>query len=271
MYSTGCIVVRTQGLAVILNRILGTIVNAAYGIALHVTSAIHFVAQSVTNAINPQIMKAEGGGERQRMLSLAERASKYASLLIAMVAIPIIAEMDAILQWWLTEVPEQTTMFCRFVLAASICDQLTIGLGCANQAIGKIRTYSLIINTIKVLTLPAAYCCLRLNFPVYTVMWCYLGFECLCAVARLPFLKITAGLSIWHFIRHVFLPIIFPSIVMILSSWTFTYFVDMPYRFIFTIILTCVFGALAVYFTALTKEEQTTAKNIITNIKKHNK
>ena len=60
LYSTMCIVGRTQGIAILLNRFLGTIINASYGLALQVSSAINFVSTSFLNAINPQITKAEG-------------------------------------------------------------------------------------------------------------------------------------------------------------------------------------------------------------------
>jgi len=263
IYSTGCIIARTQGLAIILNRFLGTLVNAAYGIAIHVTSAIHFVAQSVTNATNPQIMKAEGNQERQRMITLAESASKFATLLIAMVAIPVIAEMDSILIWWLDDVPESTAMFCRFILAASVCDQLTIGLGSANQAIGKIRNYSLTINTIKVLTLPATWLCLKYDLPMVSVMYCYVGFEVACAMARLPFLKATAGISIRHFVTHVFLPLIAPLAIMCATSWLMITYVNAPYRFVLTIALTAAIGAVVIWFTALSQEEREKATAIL--------
>ncbi|MCQ2323577.1 MAG: hypothetical protein MJZ53_01820 [Paludibacteraceae bacterium] len=265
IYSTGCIIARTQGLAIILNRFINTVVNAAYGIALHVTSAINFVAQSVTNAINPQIMKAEGSGNRERMIILAESASKYASLLIAMVAIPIIAEMDAILHWWLTDVPEGANMFCRFVLAASVCDQLTIGLGSANQAIGKIRNYSIIVNTVKVLTLPAAWICLKCGLPVTSTMLCYIGFELLCAMIRLPFLKYTAGISIRHFAKNVFLPLLCPYIIMASTSWLIISYVDISYRFVLTLITTAIAGAIVIWFTALTKTERQIAIKMISD------
>lgn len=256
VYSTGCIIARTQGLSVILNRTFGTMVNAAYGIALNVTSAVHFLAQSVTNAINPQIVKAEGRGDHQKMVSLSESVSKYATLLISMVAIPVIAEMDAILSWWLTEVPENAVMFCRFVIAASIVDQLTIGLGCANQAIGKIRTYSIVINTIKVLTLPAAWGCLKVGLPVVSTMWCYIGFEFICAMARLPFLKVTAGISMRIFILHVFMRILCPIIVLVLCSVLITIYIEVPYRFILTICCSGICGLITSWFTALNQDEQ---------------
>ena len=44
-YSTGCIIGRTQGMAIVLNSFFGTIINAAYGIASQVLNSIQFVSQ----------------------------------------------------------------------------------------------------------------------------------------------------------------------------------------------------------------------------------
>lgn len=263
IYSTGCILARTQGLAIILNRFFSSVINAAYGIAQQVTGAVQFVAQSVMNAMSPQIMKAEGAGDRTRMLNLAESASKYATLLMAIVVIPLVAEMPAILQFWLKEVPEHAVMFCRFVLIASVCDQLTIGLGTANQAIGQIRNYSLTVNTIKVLTLPAALLCLFAGLPVVSVMGCYVGIEFLCAMTRLPFLHITAGLQIGHFVKNVILRVTFPIAVMIIVSYGMTLFIDIPYRFLLTLVICGITGLTCAWFTALQKNEKEFVKNSI--------
>ena len=263
IYSTGCVIARTQGIAIILNRVFGSVINAAYGVAQHVTGATHFLARSVLSAMNPQIVKAEGAGDRKRMLSLAESASKYATLLMAIVAIPLVAEMPAILDFWLKDVPEHSVMFCRFVLLASVCDQLTIGLGTANQAIGRIRNYSLTVNTIKVLTLPAAWLCLHLGMRVDSVMWCYIGAEILCAMTRLPFLKVTAGLDIWHFVRNVFLRCLIPICVMAGTSYALVRWINTPYRFALTLIVSAIAGAIAIWFTALKPNERNILENTL--------
>lgn len=265
IYSTGCIIARTQGIAIILNRFFGSIINASYGIAQQVTGAVHFIAQSVLNAMNPQIIKAEGAGDRKRMLMLAEVSSKYATLLMAIVVIPLVFEMPTVLAFWLKEVPENAVMFCRMVLIASVCDQLTIGLGTANQAIGQIRNYSLVVNTIKVLTLPAAWVCLYIGLDVASVMWCYLGVEILCALTRLPFLNITAGLHIGHFIQNVFLRLLFPIVAMTATCYAMIRWIDLPYRFILTMIISSFVGIIAIWFTALQSNEKEILKNSILN------
>jgi O-antigen/teichoic acid export membrane protein len=263
IYSTGCIIARTQGIAIILNRIFGSVINAAYGIAQQVTGAINFVAQSVLNAMSPQIVKAEGSNERERMIRLSELASKYATLLMAIIVIPLVFEMPQILRFWLQDIPDNTVMFCRFVLLAAVCDQMTIGLGIANQAIGKIRNYSLVINTIKVLTLPAAWLCLHMGLPVVSTMYCYLLAEIICALARLPFLKVTAGLFIKSFVLNVFVRILPTLVAVTACSYAIIKFIDMPYRFLITILVGVLVGSITTFLLSMSDAERRTALNML--------
>lgn len=263
MYSLGCIIARTQGTAVILNRFFGTIINSSYGIAHQVFSSILFIAQAVSNAMSPQIVKAEGCNDRQRMLRLSEISSKYSFLLLALVVIPLVFEMPAVLTVWLVDIPKDAVMLCRFLLLTALCDQLTSGLGIANQAIGRIRNYSLCVNTVKVMTLPAFWLCLWLGFPLLYAMWIYLGFELLCAMIRLPFLKYTAGLSIRHFALHVFVRVIPTLIILVVVCWLMVTFVQIPFRFLLTGIVAVIATATSVWLTALEPSEKSMVIDLI--------
>ena len=267
IYSTGCVIARNQGISVVLNLFYGTIVNSAYGIAMQVSGAVQFVSTSILQAMNPQIMKAEGAGERSKMLRLCEYESKYAFLLLSMVAIPLIVEMDAILQIWLKEVPEHAVMFCRFILTAALCDQITVGLTSANQAIGKIKTYSLIFYSLKLLVVLIGWICLKNGLPVVSIMWCYVIIEFTTSLVRIPLMKHIADINIMAFCKNVFMRIIVPCIVMVLTCILSTKYLCMPYRIIITTMLSCCTGGMAIWFTALRGEERLYIKTLISRIK----
>ena len=256
MYSTGCIIARTQGIAVLLNRVFGSALNAAYGIALQVNGATAFIAQSIANSMSPQIVKAAGQGKQARVLELSALASKYAVTLFSLIAIPLIAEMDAVLKLWLGNVPEHTTAFCRFILISCICDQLTMGLTIANQATGKIKYYSLIINTVKLMTLPAAWICLHRGLPSISVMWCYLVFECLCAAIRLPYIKVVQGLSIRHYFTTVICRIVIPIALSGAYCCLITRYVHHDYRLLVTVVGSMALYSACAYFVVLNKRER---------------
>lgn len=136
-------------MAIVLNAFFGTIINTAYGIASQISNSVQFISQAIINAMSPQIIKAEGNKERSRMLSLSEVSCKYSFLLLAIIVIPTCFEMPSILSIWLGSIPEHTVFISRLLLISALVDQTSMGLGIANQAIGNIRNYSIVINTIK--------------------------------------------------------------------------------------------------------------------------
>lgn len=266
VYSAGCIIARNQGIAIVLNLIYGTIVNSAYGVAQQVCGAVQFVSTSIMQAMNPQIMKAEGSGERDRMIHLSEQASKYAFLLLAMVALPLIAEMDTLLELWLTDVPEHASMFCRFILIAALCDQISVGLTSANQAIGNIKVYSIVFYTLKLLVVVIGWICLKQGLPMTSIMWCYVGIELFTSLIRLPLMKHIAGIHVMDFCKNVFARIIVPLIVMSITCYLSIQRIDIPVRILLTFFTSCTMGAIAIWLTSLTKEEKAYIKSLIIRI-----
>lgn len=263
VYAAGCVITRNQGLSIVLNLFYGTVVNSAYGIAQQVSGAVQFISTSILNAMNPQIMKAEGAGDRQKMFQLCERESKYAFLLFALVAIPLVAEMNTILRIWLGEVPEHAVMFCQFILIAALCDQISVGLTSANQAIGRIRNYNLIFYTLKLLVIVVGWLCLKNNLPIRSIMWCYVLIELLTSLLRLPLMKWIANMDIWHFCKSVFARIILPCAAIGIACYVSTRYIHIPGRIILTFALSFVVGVIAIWMSALDMSEKSYIKQLI--------
>lgn len=262
MYNIGCNYGRTQGIAVALNKILGTTVNAAYGLAFQVSGALSSLSQSLSNAINPQLMKAEGGGNRARMIRFAEIQSKFSFLMMVAISIPTLFEMNTLLRLWLGEVPEYSVLFCRMIIVAALCDLLTVGLGSANQAIGNIRNYTLVIYTIKLITLPFAVSLLYLDFDLLYVGVVYVLFEFISSIIRLPFLHYSANLNIMLFVKNVFFKEIIPLIAIILCCWLVVSLFDVNYRFLITFVLSNLVFIISVLLFGLTNDEKAIIKKI---------
>ncbi len=267
IYSAGCVIARNQGISIVLNLFYGTIVNSAYGIAQQVSGAVQFLSTSILNAMNPQIMKAEGAGERQKMIRLCAYESKYAFLLLALVVIPLIAEMEVILQLWLSDIPEHAAMFCRFILVAALCDQISIGWTSANQAIGKIRTYNIIFYTLKLLVIIIAWWCFQEGLPIISVMWVYVSIELIGSIVRLPLMKHIANIPIIPFIKNVVIRVIGPLAVMVTICYISVTHIDMPYRILITFTCSIVAGLLTIFGVALNKQEKLYITSIIQQLK----
>ena len=262
LYSTGCVVGRTQGTAIILNRFFSTVVNAAFGIALQISGSINFISSALIMAINPQIIKAEGEGDRLRMFKLAEVASKFSFLLLSILVVPTCFVIHDSLKLWLGDVPENSELFCRVILITALIDQITAGLITANLAIGNVRSYALIINTIKILTLPVLYGMLYCGISLRYSIWCYVFFELVCSLCRLPFVKRSGRFSIMNFIRNVFCRISIPFVVMVVA-YSVLYRSQVPFiAFLGAGVLITIGYMLLIYKFGLDEQERCVCKKV---------
>jgi len=257
---------RSQGIAVLLNIFFGTVVNAAYGIAHQIAAQSNLFSVTMLRAINPQIMKSEGMGERQRMLRLSMMASKFGFFLLAFIAIPCIFEMPAILKIWLKNVPENAVIFCSMVLVAKMIDQLTIGLQSAIQATGKIKAYQSIVGCIFIFNLPVAYILLKTGFPAYSVLISVICVECIAGLFRLFYLKKNAGLSIREYFKRVFLKEVIPILATVLTCMIITNYIDFEFRFFLTGFISLVVFTGSIYLTGLCADERFLVNNLLKKI-----
>ena len=251
----GCIVGRTQGIAILLNRFFGTALNTSYGIAQQVIGHISFLSTSLINALQPQIVKAEGAKDRNKMVQLSEMASKLSFLLFAWITIPSLFYMDRILQVWLGEIPDYAVSFCRYSLFGAWMDQFTMGLGVANRAIGKIKIYSIVTSTIKILALPFAYLCLKMGMSAVSVMVCYVFFETVCTLSRVLLLKMGSGLSVTSFINNVFVYELIPVAVLLAMTYICSLFIP-EHFFLVAYFIVGLFFIFSIYYCGLTRTEK---------------
>ena len=176
--------------------------------------------------------------------------------------------MNTILEIWLDEVPKHASMFCRFILIAALCDQISIGLTSANQAIGKIKNYNLVFYTLKLLVVLLGWILLKTGHEIVSIMWCYVIIELLTSLIRLPLMKQIAGISIRKFCQNVFARIIGPLIAICFTCWLFTsYYTSAPHRIIVTCIISCIVGAISTWIFALGSDEKAYVKALITRRK----
>lgn len=195
---------RNQGVAIIFNLFLGTIANAAYGVANHINGAISHFSSTFQRAINPQLMKSEGMGNRDRLHKISFISSKYSVLALCFFAVPLILEMDDVLTIWLkNNIPPSTLELSRCILVMSILYQYSTGLMSAIQATGRIKYYQILMSIIILLNVPSAYFILSLGYPVYYVTFGFILLEFLSLIVRIIMAKTIAGLSPADYLNKV--------------------------------------------------------------------
>ena len=274
MYGTMSGVIRSQGTTVVLNLFFGTVVNAAYGIANQVNGQLSYFSSAVIMAFNPQIMKSEGSGEREKMLMLSKLTSKYSFLLLSFFTIPLLIEIDYVMKLWLDEVPEYTIVFCQLILILTLINQLTIGLQSSAQAVGKIRVYQLVIGTINLLAPIIGYLCLKYgHWDAYIVIVVTIIVEVIAGIWRIIFLNKLSGLSIKKYILDVLKPSLLISVSVYLVTALINYSIITTefISLIITVGVSTVLLIAGIYFFGIDDFEKEKMLIILKKIKKDEK
>lgn len=158
LYGNASVVLRQQGVNVVLNMFFGPIVNAANGIATTVNSVTMNLVANVSTAFRPQIIKKYASTELQEMFHLIKISAMISLLLFLTVAVPLILEMEFVMTIWLGQLPKYSADFCRILLIFSSCTVVTSVLNIGIHATGKIYLISFISGTIIWLAVPIIYC-----------------------------------------------------------------------------------------------------------------
>ena len=130
------------------------------------------------------------------------------------VVAPLYVYMEPVIQIWLGDVPIYVVTLGRIIILTTLCDQLTTGLSVINKAIGKLKIYSLTVDTIKIFTVPLLTILLYFNVSLEIAFSSFLIMELLSGLLRLPILKKQAGISINNWIKEVILKLILPTIII---------------------------------------------------------
>ena len=226
MLDTFAPVANRQGYQVVLNKFFGPETNSVFALAGQVEGHLYSISSSVIGAMAPQIMKSFGMGDKERTLRLSMTAGKFGFSMMSLIAIPVMVMMPQLLDLWLEDVPEGTVFFARMMLASCMFLQLSQGLIYANQAIGKIKWFSIVVSTLRVLALPTALILFIFGLPAKYGMIAYLFFEILASFSRVVVMHFTTGLSISTFLRTVIVQIVPPFLLALFACWLTHHYVD---------------------------------------------
>lgn len=136
-----------QGINILINNFIGVIANASIGLASQVNIAVGKFINSFSTAFTPQIIKLCAQKQNNELHTLINRSSKFSFALCLFLALPLIANMDFILQCWLGQnIPIYTKEICQFILACTIIDSTSSAFNTAITATGKIKHYQIAIS-----------------------------------------------------------------------------------------------------------------------------
>lgn len=266
MFGTIAWTLKDQGASVLLNIFGGPAINAARGVSGQVTGAIKGLVGGFQSAVNPQLTKTYAANDTESTCRLLCKSSKFSYFLLLLISIPVILEINFLLNIWLVEVPPYAALFTQIVIMEALFDTLGGPIITSLMATGRIKWYQIVVGSILLLNIPIAYLLLKLGYPIVTPLVVSLVFIIIGNATRLLFCKNMLGLSIRTYIRTVILPI------TIVSALAFI----VPYIIVSVMtegwlrLLTCsafsvVFGVAAIYCCGFTTSERSFIINLLRN------
>lgn len=254
----------TQVRSVLLNMFFGVNLNAANGIAMQVSGQVNTVSSSMTRALNPQLVKSEGAGDRNRMLRLTELSTKFSVYLFALFAIPVIIEMPYLFNLWLKNVPDFAIIFSRLILIGLFLEKFSFEITSAIRAVGKIRNFQVVETIIVIFNIPISYILFKLGYPSYTIYIVAILISMLAFMGRLYFGKHVAELNIIHFLKNGVFPLIIPITLSVIIGFIINnQLKDSLYRLFLTFIFSMCALTLALWKYGLNDDEIKRIKKIL--------
>lgn len=200
----------TQGSIILLNIFFGPLVNAAFCIGNQLYNAINTLSNSIVVAFRPTLIKSYSCQDMLYMQQLYFYANKAILYLLCLVAMPLMLETEYVLQFWLGYSTPEIILFCRLYIIYTIVLTLHNPITIIIQATGKIRKYSLYVESLTIMNIPVCWGLFILDCPSYTI---FIVMIVLCLIAhniRLVMLrKAIPELKLRSYYKHLILPAFF--------------------------------------------------------------
>lgn len=255
---------KDQGVNVAINMFTNPAVNAARGIAMQLNGIIGQFSNNFSMAINPQITKNYASGELERMHGLIYLGTRLSYYLFMFLSIPVIFEVETILQIWLGQVPEHTVLFTRLALILSLCEILSGALITAQLATGNIRNYQIVVGGILLMNFPISYILLRYGFFPEVTLIVAIVISQICLIARLWFLRSMIKLPARTFISRVYLNVLLVTSLSIVPPALCYFSMDSGWgRLLLSGFVSVVSSAIVIFYIGCSSRERTVVKDYV--------
>lgn len=197
----------TQGLNMIINIYYGVLLNAAVGIANQVRGVLTQFVSGFQQALNPQLVKSESSGDRQRQFTLIFRASKFSFYIMFALSLPVMANLHQILFLWLGQVPEYTVSICQLVIIIQLFECVSSPLYTTIFAIGKIKYYQCVVAILRILSVVSAIAICSLEVEPYMIYLMPCIVAAILLIYRVWFIHKHIAMPVNSFLRRVIAPV----------------------------------------------------------------
>lgn len=254
-----------QGTNIILNLFHGVSLNAAMGITNQVRTAMYSLVSNLQTAANPQIIKSYSQNDRSRYCTLFFSISKYSFLLMCFFAIPLMLNINYVLELWLgsDNIPLHTPEFVLLIILFSLIDNLVGPLWTINQAQGDIKIYSIIVSIILLLNLPVTYVLFYAGMSPSSMLIARIIILLLSLSFQIYYTQLKIGIHIKNYILEVAIPILCVSVLTATPTYAMCNNVSGGKQLLLSLTIFIPLYIASVLLIGMKKEERTFLINYI--------
>lgn len=259
-YGTMAGVGTTQGCIILLNVFFGPIINAAFSIGNQVYNALNTLNNSTILAFRPAMIKAYSGENFCYLNRLFSFSNKITLYLLACVSVPFILEAETILNFWLSKnvVSNEMVLFCQLYIVYTVCLALQNPITIIMQATGRIRNYSIYVESLMILCVPLNYLFFKMGMGAD---WTFVTMIGLCLAAHIVRMFLLKHYYSYFEFKPYLSSFIAPAIVIIALSaavgvWLHNNIDGDFLRFIVVSVLSASIILVMAYLIGITKDER---------------
>lgn len=178
-----------QGNTVLLYMFFGTLTTAAFAISLQINHAFSTLTNSVVLAFRPGMIRSFAEGDTPYVNQLFYFANKFLSFMLLVIGIPLIFEMDTIFQFWLGSASAEAILFSRLMIVYIVLMALNQPITIIMYAMGLVKVYHLIVESIMLLCLPLSYVLFKCGLPSWITLASMIVLTFLAHIARILCLR----------------------------------------------------------------------------------
>lgn len=247
----------STGLNMIINMFYGVLLNAAIGIAQQINSAIYNFVSNFQTAFNPQLVQTYSSKDYTNHIMLLSRATRLSFFLLFLIALPLIVNINYVLDIWLKDVPQYSAEITSFIIIFSIFEAIGAPLWMSVQSTGKIKLYQIIISFINILLLPFVFIAIKMNTGIHIIFGLKVIFGIIIYIFRILYILPQINYKYSAYLKEVIYPIIILAALSILVTLSIHKIIKNEHiNFIVTTLGSVCISTILFYYICINKYER---------------
>lgn len=261
--ANGVDVITVQGYNLMFNAFFGVITNAAYGISNQVKAIVANFVSNFSTSYSPQITKSYASEDLFFFHRLIISSSKISGYISIIVGVPILLNIDYLLDLWLVNPPVEAALFLKITIFHTLFDMIQAPLTTAVFATGDIKVHQILMTTIKIIGLAISYLLLRLGMEAYAVLICWVFCNITCSVVRTIYLGYYINLDSLKYFKDVCGKLVLILLVTVPIPLILCCYIDGMARLVLTTILSVTLISCSCYLFGMEDFEKNIIKSFL--------